>query len=251
LSIQKDGSLPAGFKIPFWVKGTVADRIVCRNLRGVPLLFLSLDNTLLDRSGAFRAWGKGFLAEIGVSGYELDWLDSVDADGLTSAWDLADAIRARYRLRRRPIDLVEDIREGLLSQLRLDPLVAFALRIATDAGWTPVVVTNGETQVQTEKLVRTGLVNQIAAFVISEDVGVRKPNPRIFAIAAEKVGQRLAGAWLIGDSPEVDIGGANALGVPSAWIRRGRTWPDERFAPTMTCDGVIEAVAAVLATKTG
>jgi putative hydrolase of the HAD superfamily len=217
----------------------------------VPLLFLSLDNTLLDRAGAFRAWARGFLAEIGAPPYEVDWLDSVDADGLTSAWDLADAIRARYRLRRRPIDLVEDIREGLLTHLRLDPLVAFALRIAADAGWVPVVVTNGDTQVQTEKLVRTGLVGKVAAYVISEDVGVRKPNPRIFAIAADRVGQRLSGAWLIGDSPEVDIGGANALGIPSAWIRRGRSWSDERFAPTMQCDGLIEAVAAVLATKTG
>ena len=217
----------------------------------MPLLFLSLDNTLLDRSGAFRAWAKGFLAEIGLPDYEVDWLDSVDADGLTSSWDLADAIRARYRLRRRPIDLVEEIREGLLTHLRLDPLVAFALRIAADAGWLPVVVTNGETQVQTEKLVRTGLVHQIAAYVISEEVGVRKPNPRIFSIAAEKVGRRLSGAWLIGDSPEVDIAAANALGIPSAWVRRGRSWPDERFAPTMQCDGVIEAVARVLATKTG
>jgi putative hydrolase of the HAD superfamily len=215
----------------------------------VPLLFLSLDNTLLDRAGAFRAWGKGFLAEVGASDYELDWLDSVDADGLTSAWDLADAIRERYGLRRPAIDLVEEIREGVLAHLRLDPLVAFALRIAGDAGWLPIVVTNGESRVQQQKMVRTGLINQIGGYVISEDVGVRKPNPRIFAIAAERVGRRLSGAWLIGDSPEVDIGGANALGIPSAWIRRGRVWPEQRFAPTRVCDGVIEAVAAVLATK--
>jgi putative hydrolase of the HAD superfamily len=127
--------------------------------------------------------------------------------------------------------------------------VAFALRIAGDAGWLPIVVTNGESRVQQQKMVRTGLINQIGGYVISEDVGVRKPNPRIFAIAAERVGRRLSGAWLIGDSPEVDIGGANALGIPSAWIRRGRVWPEQRFAPTRVCDGVIEAVAAVLATK--
>jgi putative hydrolase of the HAD superfamily len=213
------------------------------------LLFLSLDNTLLDRAGAFRAWAKGFLAHVGAPDYDVDWLDSVDADGLTSCWDLADAIRDRYRLRIPSLDLVTEIREGLLAHLRLDPLVAFALRIASDAGWLPVVVTNGETRVQTEKMVRTGLVKHIDGYVVSEDVGVRKPNPRIFAIAADRVGHRLSGAWLIGDSPEVDIGGANALGIPSAWIRRGRTWPDQRFAPTRTCDGVIEALAAVLATK--
>jgi putative hydrolase of the HAD superfamily len=215
----------------------------------VPLLFLSLDNTLLDRAGAFRAWAKGFLAQVGAPDYDVDWLDSVDADGLTSCWDLADAIRDRYRLRVPSLDLVSEIREGLLGHLRLDPLVAFALRIASDAGWLPVVVTNGETRLQTEKMVRTGLVKHVDGYVVSEDVGVRKPNPRIFAIAADRVGHRLSGAWLIGDSPEVDIGGANALGIPSAWIRRGRNWPDQRFAPTRTCDGVIEALAAVLATK--
>jgi putative hydrolase of the HAD superfamily len=212
-------------------------------------LFLSLDNTLLDRAGAFRAWGKGFLAQVGASDYDLDWLDAADADGLTSGWDLADAIRERYRLRISSLDLVTEIREGLLAHLRLDPLVAFALRIASDAGWLPVVVTNGDSRVQTEKMVRTGLVKHIDGYVVSEDVGVRKPNPRIFAIAADRIGHRLSGAWLIGDSPEVDIGGANALGIPSVWIRRGRTWPDQRFAPTRTCDGVIEALAAVLATK--
>jgi len=215
----------------------------------VPLLFLSLDNTLLDRAGAFRAWGRSFLAGIGAPAYDLDWLDAADADGLTSTWDLADAIRDRYRLRTRSIDLVEELREGLLAHLRLDPLVAFALRIATDAGWVPVVVTNGDSRVQTEKMVRTGLVKHIVGYVVSDDVGVRKPNPRIFAIAAERVGHRLSGAWLIGDSPEVDVGGASALGIPSVWIRRGRQWPDSRFAPTRTCDGVIEALAAVLATK--
>jgi putative hydrolase of the HAD superfamily len=212
-------------------------------------LFLSLDNTLLDRAGAFRAWGKGFLAELGVPDSELTWLDAADADGLTSSWDLADAIRDRFQLRMSSLDLVAEIREGLLAHLRLDPLVAFSLRIASDAGWLPVVVTNGESRVQVEKMTRTGLLKHLAGYVVSDDVGVRKPNPRIFAIAADRVGHRLSGAWLIGESPEVDIGGANALGIPSAWLRRGREWPDQRFAPTRICDGFIEAVAAVLATK--
>jgi putative hydrolase of the HAD superfamily len=212
-------------------------------------LFLSLDNTLLDRAGAFRAWAKGFLAEIGASDYDIEWLDALDADGLTSTWDLADAIKDRYGLRIPAIDLVEAIREGLLAHLRVDPTVAFALRIAANSGWSPVVVTNGETRIQEDKLMRTGLFSQVAGYVISEDVGVRKPNPRIFAIAAQRAGGGIRRAWLIGDSPEVDIGGAAALGIPSVWIRRGRRWLEPRFAPTRICDGVIQAVAEVLAAR--
>src|SRR5688572_10702746 len=232
-----------------YVQGTVAHRTVCRNLPLVPLLLLSLDNTLVDRAGAFRAWAKDYLAELGAPDYDVDWLDSVDADGMTPTWDLADAIQERYRLRVPAIDIVEAIREGMLAHLRLDPLVGFALRIAVHAGWTPVVVTNGDTRTQSEKLLRTGLADRVAAYVISEEVGVRKPNPRIFAIAAERVGLDLRGAWLIGESPEADIGGAHGPGMPCAWIRRGRPWQETRFAPTRMCDGVIEAVAAVLAAR--
>ena len=97
----------------------------------MPLLFLSLDNTLLDRAGAFRAWGKGFLAEIGAPDYDLDWLDGADADGMTSTWDLADAIRDRLARQREAGVLREDVPIDVLAQfleLAYDGLV---LHLAT------------------------------------------------------------------------------------------------------------------------
>jgi putative hydrolase of the HAD superfamily len=213
----------------------------------VPLLFLDLDNTLLDRAGAFVGWAKGFLTEIGAPPADLDWLIAIDADGLTDRWDVADAIRDRYRLRIPSIDLVDELTEGLVERLSLDPLVACALRIADDAGWVPVVVTNGTSRQQDIKIRRTGLDQYVADWVISEDAGVSKPNPRIFALAAQRVRMRLQGAWVIGDSPEADIGGAAAMGLPSVWLHRGRTWVESRFRPTRIAEGVIPAVATVLA----
>jgi putative hydrolase of the HAD superfamily len=215
----------------------------------VPLLLLSLDDTLVDRAGAFRAWAADFLGRIGAPEYDLDWLLSVDADGMTSHWDVAEAIRERYGLRVSAIDLVEAVREGVMSRLKLDPLVACALSIAEDVGWVPVVVTNGETHQQEAKLRRTGLDRYLAEWVISEEAGVRKPNPRIFAIAAERARMRLNGAWLIGDSPEADIGGAAAIGLRSVWLHRGRDWIEHRYAPTRTADGAIAALAEVMASR--
>ena len=212
----------------------------------MPLLLLSLDNTLIDRDGAFRAWGRDFLEKIGAPDYDLEWLTSVDADGMTPDWDLADAIQERYRLRITSLDLVDMVREGVLERMRLDPLVACALGIAEDAGWVPVVVTNGETRLQEEKLRRTGLDRYLADWVISEEAGVRKRNPRIFGIAAERARMRLAGAWVVGDAPEVDIAGAEAIGAPSVWLHRGRPWLETRFSPTRTADSPIAALAAVM-----
>ncbi|MGN9807516.1 HAD family hydrolase [Micromonospora sp. L32] len=213
----------------------------------MPLLLLDLDNTLLDRAGPFRAWGERFLDSIGAPHTDIDWLLSIDADGLTDRWDVADAIRDRYALRIPSIDLVEELHDGVVANTRLDPLVACALRIADDAGWVPVVVTNGSVRQQDAKIRRTGLDRYVADWVISEEAGVSKPNPRIFALAAQRARMPLRGAWVVGDSPEADIGGAAAVGLPSVWLHRGRTWPDNRFAPTRTVDSLIAAVATVLA----
>ncbi|MFK3982331.1 HAD family hydrolase [Micromonospora sp. NPDC050397] len=213
----------------------------------MPLLLLDLDNTLLDRAGPFRAWGQRFLAEIGAPETDIDWLLSIDADGLTDRWDVADAIRDRYRLRTPSIDLVESLHDGVVEHTRLDPLIACALRIADDAGWVPVVVSNGAVRQQDAIIRRTGLDRYVADWVISEEAGVSKPNPRIFVLAAQRVRMQLRGSWVVGDSPEADIGGAAAVGLPSVWLHRGRSWMESRFAPTRTADGLIPAVSAVLA----
>jgi len=210
-------------------------------------MFLDVDNTVIDRTGAFRAWGEEFLASIGAPDPDLEWLMSVDGDGLTDRWDVADAIRDRYRLTLPAIDLVDAMREGVVANSRLDPLVACALRIADDAGWVPVLVTNGATRDEDTTIRRTGLDRYVADWVISEEVGVSKPNPRIFALAAERVHMRLQGAWVVGDCPETDIGAAAEMGLPSVWLHRGRRWMESRFQPTRVAAGLIPAVATVLA----
>jgi len=213
----------------------------------VPLVLIALDDTLLDRSGAFRLWAKGFIDEIGAPQGDLEWLLSVDADGLTSRWDLADLIRDRYQLTVPSIDMVLELHEGPLVHEKLDPLVGCALQIAMDAGFVPVVVTNGQAEIQDTRIRRTGLDRYVADWVISEQAGVSKPNPRIFALAAQRVRMRLGGAWVVGDSPEADIGGAAAMGLPSVWLHRGREWVDHRFAPTKVVGNVIQGISAILA----
>ena len=215
----------------------------------MPLVLIALDDTLLDRSGAFRLWAKGFLDEIGAPQDDLDWLLSVDADGLTPRWDLADLIHDRYQLTIPSIDILEELHEGPLAFEKLDPLVGCALQIAGDAGFVPVVVTNGQAQIQDSQIRRTGLDRYVADWVVSERAGVSKPNPRIFALAAQRVRMRLGGAWVVGDSPEADIGGAAAMGLPSVWLHRGRDWVDNRFAPTRVVGNVIQGLSAIMAAK--
>ena len=97
------------------------------------------------------------------------------------------------------------------------------------------------------KVVAAGLGDLIDACCISEAEGFWKPAPELFRIAAERCGESLEDAWMIGDNPITDIGGAAGLGIKTVWIRLGRTWPaDLAYQPTRQADTVSEAVAVIL-----
>jgi putative hydrolase of the HAD superfamily len=212
----------------------------------VPLLLLDLDNTLLDRESAFRTFARALLADLGAPESDLDWLIAADNDGVTSRYEVADALRIRYGLSATVVDIVEALHDGVVAHSRLDPLVACAIQIAGNAGWVPVVVTNGTTRQQEAKIRMTGLDQYVAEWVISEEAGVRKPDARIFELAADRARMNLRGAWMIGDNPQADIAGAAGIGIPSVWLHRGRQWTESRFAPTATAGTPIAALAAVL-----
>ena len=214
----------------------------------MPLLLLDLDNTLVDRAAAFRRWAVSFAAGFGGGTAEADWLVAADRDGLESRERLAELISRRFGLDgARKAGLVAELRRGMVDSIEADPAVPAALDRARAAGWVPVVVTNGTVTQQEAKLHRTGLDRHLAGWVISEGAGIRKPDLRIFQLAAAQAGQDLACAWMIGDSAHADIGGACAAGIASIWLHRGRPWPEVTFAPTRIARTCAQAIATVLA----
>jgi len=214
----------------------------------VPLLLVDLDNTLIDRAGAFARWAREFASARGGSPADAAWLVTADRDGLESRERLAAMVGERFGLTGRAgAGLVAGLRAGVVRQVTPDAAVIGALRDARAAGWVPFVVTNGAVQQQERKLRHAGLDREVAGWVISEGAGIRKPDPEIFRLAAARAGQPLHGAWMIGDSPEADIGGASGLGLPGVWLHRGRQWPLAEFQPGHTADSFPHAVEIVLA----
>jgi FMN phosphatase YigB (HAD superfamily) len=56
--------------------------------------------------------------------------------------------------------------------------------------------------------------------VFSQDVGVEKPDPAIFAVACSQAGCAPAELVHVGDSLATDVAGANAAGAVSVWLNR-------------------------------
>jgi putative hydrolase of the HAD superfamily len=213
----------------------------------VPLLLTDLDNTLIDRAGAFRRWAERYVTGRDGSPADLDWLLTADDDGFAARSDVAQGMRDRWHLPDSVDDLTELLLFGHLGYLQLEAEVITALSRATAAGWVPIVVTNGGARQQEEKLRTTGLDRHVAGWVTSGAAGVSKPDEEIFKIAAETAGLPLTGGWMVGDHPKADIGGGVAAGLSTAWIRRGREWPMVSYRPTISADGFPEAVDLILA----
>jgi putative hydrolase of the HAD superfamily len=213
----------------------------------VPLLLIDLDNTLVDRAGAFERWAREFASTRGGDAADAAWLVAADRDGLEPRERFAGMIAERFGLDAQDeAAILAELRGGLVRELVPDDAVAGALRRARAAGWTPFVVTNGTVAQQERKLRHTGLDREVAGWVVSEGAGLRKPDPAIFRLAAAQAGQSLDGAIVIGDSAHADIEGARGVGLPGVWLHRGRPWPLTAFEPDHVADSFPHAVDIVL-----
>jgi putative hydrolase of the HAD superfamily len=65
-----------------------------------------------------------------------------------------------------------------------------------------------------------GLDAYVNALIVSEEAGVSKPDPAIFAIALERLGVVASDAVMIGDSWAADVEGAIGAGVRAIWFNR-------------------------------
>ena len=86
------------------------------------------------------------------------------------------------------------------------------------------IVTNGahdnHTDSQFSKVQHLGLSERIQSLTISDEVGVRKPNTKVFTVACARAGVLPREALFVGDSIENDIVGANRVGMTSVLIDR-------------------------------
>ncbi|MCJ7736394.1 MAG: HAD-IA family hydrolase, partial [Anaerolineae bacterium] len=81
------------------------------------------------------------------------------------------------------------------------------------------LITNGLATVQRSRLAMSGLADYFEAVIISEEIGVAKPDPRYFDVAFEQMGHPSKDTVLvIGDSLTSDMRGANLYGVDACWF---------------------------------
>ena len=100
-----------------------------------------------------------------------------------------------------PFEGVEETLENLYKRYRLG------------------IISNATSNLPREVLERRKLSRFFTVIVVSRDLGVRKPDPRIFLYTLNKLEVEASEALHIGDSMIEDIVGAKRVGMKTAWIK--------------------------------
>lgn len=89
-----------------------------------------------------------------------------------------------------------------------------------------------------------GLDSLFCHIIESAVVGVRKPDPKIFALGVECLGMKPEDITVVGDSYDKDIVPANSIGCHTVWIK-GEGWTDEE-QPNPVADRIITNLCELL-----
>ena len=134
--------------------------------------------------------------------------------------ETAAAYREAYVFERRAIDGALDVLVALKPRVRIG------------------IVSNNLLEEQQAKIRLCRFDPYIDALIVSEAVGVAKPDPAIFRHALDALSCDAADAVMVGDSWAADIEGARAAGIRPIWFNRGK-----RPAPVGT---EVQEVAALV-----
>ncbi|MEW6027015.1 MAG: TIGR02253 family HAD-type hydrolase [Planctomycetota bacterium] len=102
------------------------------------------------------------------------------------------------------------------------PDVAPILRALAKSGLVLGVITDGLSVKQTEKLIRLKLYNLFTpgAIFISDEIGISKPNIKLYQRACDEFNLSPAEVMYVGDDPVNDIDPAKKLGMKTALVKR-------------------------------
>lgn len=99
--------------------------------------------------------------------------------------------------------------------------------------YTLLIITNGLSSVQSKRIRQSTIAHYFNDIIISEDVGVAKPDPKIFNEAFKVVGDvDKCRMLMIGDSLTSDIQGGINAGIDTCWYNPNKKEKPESVTPT-------------------
>jgi putative hydrolase of the HAD superfamily len=151
-------------------------------------------------------------------------------------------------------DEATEVKDETETTLRAEliPGAGEVVRELKRRGYKLALVADGRPGTYRNVLAQHGIYDLFEAFAISEEVGVEKPDRRIFIHALDQLGiaqDEYGRTIMVGNYLERDVKGANAVGMISVWLdwapRRPKIPKDESEIPRYTIKMPIDLLELV------
>ena len=205
-------------------------------IKNIKAVLFDVDDTLFDRKLAQKEVCKLIVEQLPrvFNTFNMERIqeaflksDQISTDIFNSGAPSEGLREKRSRLFLQLLGIKEDYGAKITElYIRDSPLVNAAMD-----GAIPVVkklsrkfkigaVSNGLADVQYRKLETMGLRDLFSCIVLSEVIGIRKPDPAIFHKAASLMHVKLEECLYVGDSYVNDVVGAKNAGMQACWLNR-------------------------------
>ncbi|WP_260170266.1 HAD family hydrolase [Deinococcus radiopugnans] len=192
-----------------------------------------LDGTLHDRNATARRWLEGHVQRFDLpAAYAARFL-VLDDFGYRPKAEVMPLLVREFGLAHPAQALLDDFSAHFMAAPVPMPHAHSVLRALRARGVRLGVVTNGWSEVQTACLNGCGLTELVDDVVISQAVGLSKPDPAIYRLALTRLGADASSTWFVGDSPRNDIMGPQAVGLRAAFLPTGHVLAGERPDATL------------------
>ena len=203
-------------------------------------ILIDADDTLFDFHGAEKNAIGTIITQLGITDGAAPQVYHRLNKACWEAFERGEVTQEELRVRRfrdflqyygldaDPHAVGEAYTEALSRQSLLLPGALEAVQ-AIAAHLPVAVVTNGIAKVQHGRMDPSPLRKYISAFIISGELGVQKPDPRMLYAALEALGGvDRSRALMVGDSLTSDMRAANRAGIDACWYNpEGKAAPPE------------------------
>ncbi|MCA1053967.1 HAD family hydrolase [Rossellomorea aquimaris] len=188
-------------------------------------ILFDLDETLLNRSQSLEYFIHDQYTRL-FSSYQLEEEDFcsrfIEWDQRGYVWKdiVYERLIAHYSLDHFQVnDLVEDYLVNFGRHAKGFEGVDSVLSTLKKEGFVLGLITNGREDLQSSSIKALQIEQYFDIMVISESIGMKKPDPRIFHHALSQLGVDPENAVYIGDHPVNDVEAAQKAGMHAIWKR--------------------------------
>jgi len=200
------------------------------------IIFLDLDNTILDFDAAEREGFRLLIEESGLT-YQSDMLfqyqkinialwKAMEQGELTKEDVCNTRFHRFFQIYDKQVDgavLEKRYRQYLDTSSGLMPYAEETLREIRKMGKKIYSASNGFYSTQLNRLSNAGIVNLFDGHFISDQIQYEKPSPLFFDACIRAVNADIRSILMVGDSPTSDIAGALCAHLDACFYQHGRS----------------------------